>query len=136
MACPVTRSRGTLPHVLVAEDSSDDRDLFRTALEVDGFTVTTAETTAEVLKAAWSLTPPDVILLDLVLDRDDGLAIVRSLREDARTATLPVVAITAATPRYVEAAALKVGCTAFLTKPCHPEVVFATLRSALHPRQS
>lgn len=130
------QNRGTLPHVLVAEDSSDDRDLFRTALEIVGFTVTTAETTAGVLEAAWSASPPDVILLDLVLDRDDGLALVRTLREDARTAILPIVAITAATPLYVEAAALKVGCTAFLTKPCHPEVIFDTLRSAVRGRET
>lgn len=105
-------------------------------MEIVGFTVTTAETTAGVLEAAWSASPPDVILLDLVLDRDDGLALVRTLREDARTAILPIVAITAATPLYVEAAALKVGCTAFLTKPCHPEVIFDTLRSAVRGRET
>ena len=125
-----------MPHVLVAEDSSDDRDLFRTALEIGGFTVTTAETTVGVLEAAWSASPPDVILLDLVLDRDDGLAVVRALRQDARSAVLPIVAITAATPLYVEAAALKVGCTAFLTKPCHPEVIFETLRSVVRGREA
>ncbi|HET6896993.1 MAG TPA: response regulator [Vicinamibacteria bacterium] len=125
-----------MPHVLVAEDSSDDRDVFKTALEIGGFTVTTTETTAGLLEAAWSASPPDVILLDLVLVRDDGLDVVRTLREDARTALLPIVAITAATPLYVEETALKVGCTAFLTKPCHPEVIFATLRSAVRGREA
>ena len=120
-----------MPHVLVAEDSPDDRELFETVLKMDGFTVATVETTAGLLAAAFSASPPDVVLLDLILDRANGHAVVQMLREDPRTATLPIVAITAATPHYVEEVALKAGCTAFLTKPCPPEIVSRALKDAL-----
>jgi CheY-like chemotaxis protein len=120
-----------MPHVLVAEDSDDDRELFTTFLGLDGHTVTAVKTTDELLAAAFSAPPPDVVLLDLILDRVNGLEVVQTLRADARTATLPVVAITAATPRYVEEVALRLGCSAFLTKPCPPEKVTETLRAAL-----
>ena len=120
-----------MPHVLVAEDSADDRDLFVTFLRLEGYTVTAAQTTNELLAAAFSAPPPDIILLDLILDRVNGLEVVQTLRADPRTAMLPVVAITAATPRYIEEVVLKVGCNAFLTKPCPPEKVTETLRAAL-----
>jgi CheY-like chemotaxis protein len=120
-----------MPHVLVADDLPDERELFATSLEMDGWTVTTVETTDAVLSAAFSSSPPDVILLDLVLDRADGLAVVQTLRADPRTAKLPIVAITAASPRYVEGVALAVGCTGYLTKPCAPDVVSEALRAAI-----
>ena len=117
--------------VLVAEDSADDAELFETLLKIDGFSVSTVDTTEQVLTAAFSDSPPDVILLDLILDRADGLGVVQTLRGDPRTATLPIVAITAATPRYLEEVALMAGCTAFLTKPCLPTVLASTLKSAV-----
>ena len=120
-----------MPRVLVAEDSKDDRELFETFLQLDGFTVATVTTTDALVAAARSPSPPDVILLDLILDRINGLEVVETLRSDPRTAAIPVVAITAATPPYVEEIALKVGCNAFLTKPCPPERVIEALRASL-----
>jgi len=120
-----------MPRVLVAEDSKDDRELFETFLQLDGFTAATVTTTDALVAAARSPSPPDVILLDLILDRLNGLEVVETLRSDPRTATIPVVAITAATPPYVEEIALKVGCNAFLTKPCAPERVIEALRATL-----
>lgn len=124
-----------MAHVLVADDIADERELFATSLRLGGWTVTAVETTEAVLAAAFSSSPPDVFLLDLVLDRADGLAVVQTLRSDPRTATIPIVAITAATPRYVEEVALAVGCTAYLTKPCPPDVVAEVLRSAIAGRR-
>jgi len=123
-----------MPHVLVAEDSPDDLELFETVLKLEGHTVSTVGTTEGLLAAAFSASPPDVILLDLILDRANGLAVVQTLRSDPRTATLPIVAITAATPRYLEEVALKAGCTRFLTKPCPPENISRALKAALMGR--
>ena len=123
-----------MPHVLVAEDSPDDLELFETVLKLEGHTVSTVGTTEGLLAAAFSASPPDVILLDLILDRANGLAVVQTLRSDPRTATLPIVAITAATPRYLEEVALKAGCTRFLTKPCPPEKIARALKAALMGR--
>jgi two-component system cell cycle response regulator DivK len=120
-----------MAHVLVAEDSADDLELFTTFLQIGGHTVTGVVTTEALLAAVFSATPPDVVLLDLILDRANGLEIVQTLRADSRSARLPIVAITAATPRYVEEVAIKAGCDAFLTKPCSPALIAQALRNAI-----
>jgi CheY-like chemotaxis protein len=133
---PSPGARPTMVHVLVADDLPDERELFATFLAMAGYTATAVDSTEAVLSAAFSSSPPDVILLDLVLDRADGLAVVHTLRSDPRTATLPIVAVTAATPRYVEGVALAVGCDGFLTKPCPPAVVAQVLNAARSRRSS
>ena len=125
-----------MSHVLVAEDSADDLELFTSFLRLDGHTVTGVKTTEALLASVFSASPPDVVLLDLILDRANGLEVVQTLRADRRSATLPIVAITAATPRYIEDVALRAGCSAFLTKPCPPNVVSQALREALLTRRT
>lgn len=120
-----------MSHVLVAEDSADDLELFTTFLKLEGHRVTGVETTEALLASVFSAKPPDVLLLDLILDRANGLEVVQTLRADPRSANLPIVAITAATPRYVEEVAMKAGCDAFLTKPCSPALVAQALRTAI-----
>jgi hypothetical protein len=53
----------------------DDLELFETVLKLEGHTVSTVGTTEGLLAAAFSASPPDVILLDLILDRANGLAV-------------------------------------------------------------
>ncbi len=119
--------------VLVVEDTPDDLELYATYLAAEGFAVTTVASGIEAFSEAVT-GEPDAMLLDLVLGRDDGLAIVQALRADSRTAGLPVVAITAAVPRYLPEVAMAVGCSDFLTKPCLPGVVAAALRAAIARR--
>ena len=122
------------PRVLVVEDSADDLELYGTYLSASGFTVTTVEAAAIALSTATSSPVPDVILLDLVLGRDDGLALAQALRADSRSSSIPIVAITAAVPRYLPEVAMKVGCNDFLTKPCLPDDVAKALRGAIARR--
>ena len=123
------------PRVLVVEDSPDDLELYATYLAANGFTVTTLASGSDAFSQAVA-GMPDAILLDLVLGRDDGLAIVQALRADSRTASMPVVAITAAVPRYLPEVAKAVGCSDFLTKPCLPDDVAGALRAAIARRLS
>jgi CheY-like chemotaxis protein len=119
------------PRVLVVEDSPDDRDLFATYLAAHGFHVTAVENGEDALPAAFSSPRPDAILLDLVLGRSDGLAIAQALRADTRTASVPIVAITAAVLHYLPEVVKAVGCSEFLAKPCLPGEVARTLRAAI-----
>jgi len=125
-----------MPHVLVAEDSADDLELFTMFLKMGGYSVTAVDTTDALLAAVYSSSPPDVLLLDLILDRANGLEVVQTIRADTRSASLPIVGITAATPRYVEAVAMKAGCDVFLTKPCQPAEVSQALHAAMLLRPS
>lgn len=80
--------------ILVVEDVEDNRELVRLLLESAGYAVIEAHTGQEALDTlATGL--PDLVLMDLSLPVLDGWEATRRLRDDARTATLPIVALTA-----------------------------------------
>jgi CheY-like chemotaxis protein len=80
------------PVVLIVDDYEPNRKLTRDVLQVGGFRTLEAGTGAEALALAVSQLP-DVILLDLRLPDLDGVEVARRLRTDARTARIPIVAL-------------------------------------------
>lgn len=102
--------------VLVVEDNERNRKLVLAVLEVAGMTVEAVTTGVEALErcAAGDL---DAVLLDIQLSDLDGVEVLHRLREDASTATLPVVALTAFAMEGDEARFLAEGFDGYLTKP-------------------
>jgi CheY-like chemotaxis protein len=83
--------------VLLVDDAAEVRLLLQVLLELDGFTVTTAEDGPAGL-AAVVADRPDVVLLDVQLPGMDGTQVLSALRADPETASLPVVFLTGAPP--------------------------------------
>ena len=81
------------PLVLIVDDNEQNAKLVRDVLQAAGFRTIEAETGAEALRRA-SVDHPDVILLDMRLPDLDGPDVARRLKRDARTAHIPVVALT------------------------------------------
>lgn len=112
--------------VLVVEDDALNLELLQTVLEASGFEVITAPDAACGLEAARSH-QPDVVLMDVQLPEMDGLEATRLMREDAKTAHIPVIAVTAHVKKDDEARCLEAGCVLHLPKPVDtrslPEVV-------------
>jgi PAS domain S-box-containing protein len=77
---------------------------------------------------------PDLVLLDLQLPVIDGFEVLRRLRDDPRTAGVPVVAVTANAMPEAVAAGLAAGFDAYLTKPVNRETLMRTLVEHLLPR--
>lgn len=84
------------PLVLVVDDDSRNARLACDVLGAAGFRTASAMTGEEALALAQEQ-PPDVILLDVRLPDLDGAEVARRLKKDARTAAIPVVALTALT---------------------------------------
>ena len=80
--------------VLIVEDEPDIRDLLAFHLEREGYHVTRSRTGADALRQVRAR-PPDLILLDLMLPELGGLDVCRRLRQDPRTASVPIVMLTA-----------------------------------------
>ena len=76
-------------------------------------------------------TPPDLILLDVVMPGMDGLEVCRRLKADPSTADIPVIFVTAHSGPEEETRALAVGGVDFITKPVTPAVVRARVRTHL-----
>lgn len=103
------------PHVLLVEDSALVIGALRLLLEETGHRVSAASTVADAVSLARA-ERPDVILLDLTLGPDDGLAVLDDL---AHTGDLPrvAVAVTGHDDDAVRARCLAAGCRAVLVKP-------------------
>ncbi|WP_425347931.1 response regulator [Streptomyces roseochromogenus] len=109
---------GASGRVLVVDDNKVIRQLIRVNLELEGLEVVTAADGAECLDVVHQVRP-DVVTLDVVMPRLDGLRTAARLRADPRTHHLPLAIISACTQYEVDTG-LDVGVDAFLAKPFEP----------------
>ncbi|MEU5577182.1 response regulator [Streptomyces huasconensis] len=120
---------GAPGRVLVVDDNKVIRQLIRVNLELEGFEVVTAADGAECLDVVHQV-QPDVVTLDVVMPRLDGLRTAARLRADARTRHLPIVIVSACSQYEVESG-LEVGVDAFLAKPFEPSELVGTVRQLM-----
>jgi CheY-like chemotaxis protein len=112
--------------ILVVEDNAPDRELLRDWLEAEGLEVDCA-TTLEQAFAAFQSHPPELVLLDVQLGSQEGLALIEWMRRDPKFRDLPVIAVTAHTLVTDYDRVTRAGCCACVSKP----VNFGVLREYL-----
>lgn len=125
---------GASGRVLVVDDNKVIRQLIRVNLELEGFEVVTAADGAECLDVVHQVRP-DVVTLDVVMPRLDGLRTAARLRADPRTRNLPLAIVSACTQYEVESG-LDVGVDAFLAKPFEPAELVRLVRQLMERRGS
>lgn len=113
MPIPAEPSQWT---VLVIEDDPDNREVAVQLLELYGAQVQAACDGVEGLNLLANLWPT-FVLLDLSMPHMDGWETLQHIRADPRTASLPVIALTAHAMEEMQVAALQAGFDAFITKP-------------------
>lgn len=113
--------------VLVVEDEPNIAESLSFLLGRAGFAVEIIGDGDRALEAALA-TPPDVLVLDVMLPGMDGYAILRALRADGRTAALPVLVLTAKGQREDRETAEEAGASRFVTKPFSNAEIVATVR--------
>ncbi|MFC7919425.1 response regulator [Streptomyces cinereoruber] len=119
---------GASGRVLVVDDNKVIRQLIRVNLELEGFEVVTAADGAECLDVVHRVRP-DVVTLDVVMPRLDGIRTAERLRADPRTRHLPVAIISACGEAADGAAP---GVDAFLAKPFEPTELVRVVRQLMH----
>ncbi|HSJ51459.1 MAG TPA: response regulator transcription factor [Actinomycetota bacterium] len=117
----------TTPRVLVVDDEPMVREVLARYLEKDGFEVDVAADGEQAL-AVFSGNPHDLVLLDLMLPRVDGLEVFRRIREQAPAAVIMLTAKGEETDRVV---GLELGADDYVTKPFSPREVVARVRAVL-----
>ncbi|MFZ5880097.1 MAG: response regulator [Chloroflexota bacterium] len=115
--------------VLLAEDDTIMVSLLKTLLKMEGYQVVSVDADADVPAAARA-EHPSVLLLDVHLSRQDGLAILDQLRADDATKALNVVMTSGLNLREE---CLRRGATDFLLKPYMPDDLMNTLKKVIHP---
>jgi two-component system cell cycle response regulator DivK len=112
-----TQGIPTMPEsILIADDYDDNRELLRLMLETEGYHIREARNGHEALDAAREETPT-VALIDLSMPSLDGWGLLREIRADERTRSIPCVAVTAFAGNQDRARALEAGFDAYISKP-------------------
>ncbi|MDH6219905.1 CheY-like chemotaxis protein [Streptomyces pseudovenezuelae] len=125
---------GASGRVLVVDDNKVIRQLIRVNLELEGLEVVTAADGAECLDVIHQVRP-DVVTLDVVMPRLDGLRTAARLRSDPRTRELPLAIVSACTQYEVESG-LDVGVDAFLAKPFEPAELVRLVQELIERKRS
>lgn len=115
------------PKILIVEDEAIVADVVGRYLRRDGFEVMTAGDGQEALDMAheWS---PDLVLLDLMLPKIDGLEVCRRLRSDSN---IPIIIVTAKGDESDRIVGLELGADDYVSKPFSPRELVARVRAVL-----
>ena len=126
---PETTAPPLRPTILVVDDTPQNLSLMSDLLEAN-YTVKLAPNGARALKIA-TATPPDLILLDIMMPEMDGYEVCRTLKADPVCKDIPVMFVTAMSEIEDEEAGLALGAVDYLTKPISPPIVLARVRNQL-----
>src|SRR5688500_10478583 len=113
--------------VLVADDEKNIVQLIKLYLTNEGFLVETAADGQEALEKARRLRP-DLVVLDLMMPRLDGLEVCRRLRKESN---VPVIMLTARTDDVDKVVGLEIGADDYVTKPFNPRELVARIKAVL-----
>ena len=116
--------------ILVVDDTPDNLTLMSGLLK-DNYRVKIANNGARALKIAESDTPPDLILLDIMMPEMDGYEVCRRLKADVKTRDIPVIFLTAKTEVVDETHGFELGASDYITKPISPPLVLARVETHL-----
>ena len=116
--------------VLVVDDTPDNLSLMSGLLK-DLYKVKVANNGEKALQIAASDTPPDLILLDIMMPGMDGYEVCTRLKADEKTRDIPVIFLTAKVEVEDEARGLGLGAVDYITKPVSPPIVTARVRNHL-----
>ena len=117
------------PAVLVVDDTPENLSLMSALLRGE-YTVRVANGGERALRLA-SESPPDLILLDVMMPEIDGYEVLRRLKENPATREIPVIFLTARTDADDERRGLELGAVDYVTKPISPAIVMARVRTHL-----
>ena len=117
--------------VLVIDDTQDNLTLISEVLR-GRYRVKVALNGARGLSLAQAATPPDLILLDIMMPEMDGYEVCRRLKADPRTRDIPVIFLTAMSARArTSSSASTLGAVDYITKPISPPIVLARVATHL-----
>ena len=129
-------SRPLRAGVLIVEDDPDISELTAARLRKEGLTVRCAQSGEEALAAART-SPPDLLVLDLMMPGMDGYKFARVLRGMDGCGAVPIVVVTALSHRDHRKRALEeAGARAFFTKPFEPSRLAAMVLGLLEPTRA
>jgi adenylate cyclase len=118
------------PHILIVDDQPLNVDMLQTRLAVHGYVIRTATDGEEALTKARS-EQPDLMLLDVMMPKMDGMEVCRRLKADPALPFMPIIMVTAKADSKDIVAGLEAGADEYLTKPVDHAALVARVKSML-----
>jgi len=122
------------PRILIVDDNETNRDILMTRLQAHGYELAQAADGEEALAAAKSLLP-DLILLDVMMPKLDGIEVCRRLKSDPAMPFTPIILVTAKSDTKDIVAGLNAGADEYLTKPIDQAALVARVNSVLRIKE-
>src|SRR4051812_41705721 len=126
-----TTAESRLPRILVVDDMPDNLFLMKGLFE-DRYEIVQASSGKDALQAVMSASPPDMVLLDIMMPDMDGYEVMRRIRQHPPTANIPIIFLTALASRKDERLGMDLGAVDYLTKPVDPELVLSRVEAHVH----
>lgn len=120
--------------ILVVDDEEPIRELLKYNLQKAGFEVKTASDGEQALAIAKKFLP-DVVLLDIMMPKMDGVETCRRLRDNPQLQKTFIIFLTARSEEYSEVAAFEVGADDYITKPIKPRALISRIQALFRRNQ-
>src|SRR6185503_10253078 len=127
-----SQTHAALPHVLVVDDDPTIRQLVSDYLGKNELRVTTVAD-GRAMQAVLAEEVVDLVVLDLKLRGEDGMALARRLRDESE---IPIIMLTGRTEEADRIMGLELGADDYLTKPFSPRELLARIRTVLRRRRT
>jgi class 3 adenylate cyclase len=124
----------TPPRILVVDDNPTNVEVLRVRLTAQGYEVVTAVDGEDALVRAREC-EPDLVLLDVMMPKLDGISVLKQLKKDSMLHFVPVILVTAKTDTRDVIAGLEAGGDDYLTKPFEQAALVARVRSLLRVKE-
>ncbi len=116
--------------ILVVDDEAATRMMLRMMLQLDGFTIQEANDGIDALEQI-KIHPPDLLILDVMMPRMDGITLCKILRGRPETTSLPIIMLSGKVQPKAEREGLEAGANLYLHKPTPRKVLSQHVSSLL-----
>jgi len=116
--------------ILIVEDDKDILKMVEYNLKKEGFRTLSASDGEDAIDLANS-EHPDIVLLDLMLPGVDGLEVCKTLKNEPKTKTIPIIMLTAKAQEADKVVGLELGADDYVTKPFSPRELIARIKAVL-----
>ncbi len=124
----------TPPRILVVDDNPNNLEVLRVRLNAQGYEVVTAVDGEDALARAREL-EPDLVLLDVMMPKLDGISVLKQIKQDEMLRFIPVILVTAKADTRDVVSGLEAGGDDYLTKPFEQAALVARVRSLLRIKE-